>query len=158
MQLCEWCRWDYLRAIFILGYLLVVLLQCLALALIEKHAWITSPFSCAGMVRSVHLPPVCLHRHMDAADCYVPTVGVLKPFNKASWACVGFCTAAFSSTSADLPVRCGVLSFLNNTSLFIRLLIYFPILLFPPSKRANLIFPLKSLSHPHWFTLSFFIS
>lgn len=85
------------------------------------------------------------------ADTWVLlTVGVLKPLNNASWVCVGFRTAAFSSTSAGLPVRSWVLSFLKNTSLFFRLLILLlPIWFNPSSKWPKLIILLNSLSHPY---------
>lgn len=107
---------------------------------------ITSLFSGAGRGRSVHLTLVCLRRHMGAADCYVLTVGVLKPFNKASWACVGFRTAAFSSSSCQVLV----LSFLNNTSLFFRLLIPLLQIWFnQPSRWPNLLIFLNSLSRPY---------
>lgn len=49
-----------------------------------------------------------------------------------------------------VSVRSWVLSFLKNTSLFFRLLIYFPVLLHLSSKQANLIILLNSLSHPYW--------
>lgn len=55
----------------------------------------------SGTVCSVHFTPVCLQQHMDAADCYVLTVGVLKPFDKVGFfyvcvcVCVGFHTAVF---------------------------------------------------------------
>lgn len=53
------------------------------------------------------------------------------------------------STSADLPVRSWVLSFLNNTSLFFGFLIpWLPIWFHPPSRWPNLIILLNLLFHP----------
>lgn len=50
----------------------------------------------SGTVCSVHFTPVCLQQHMDAADCYVLTVGVLKPFDKVGFFYVCVCVCGFS--------------------------------------------------------------